>query len=388
MLRQWMRAMINAMTTPTLTNFLPLEWDPALVEEAVLRATCDTPADRELRRERDLLYPEPAGERREAAFRDLHGRWFARLGLDTPVRTALDELPLLATFCARGVVWRALSRGDAGADLHVRTGATPPPTGRTANPGAEGIACGVAQPESPHALGAPRSGTTEDIARGLALPVVAEACCTATDVASREARTVVIRVPAIAFARPDPLLAFLREELLHVSDMLDPAFGYEPDLADLTGEPAYLQLLRDRYRMLWKTTVQGRLCHRHALPAETRRAARHAFGTTFPMLEPATLDEAFGRFFDATRPDHGLLAGFASRPNGSTPTNGLSAGCLCPLCRLPTHAPERGALEPDLLRVIRTDFPSWQPGRGLCRQCADLYRASTLSRREAAALPG
>ena len=53
-------------------------------------------------------------------------------------------------------------------------------------------------------------------------------------------------------------------------------------------------------------------------------------------------------------------------------------------------APVTGAraLPADVVAHVTAQFPAWAPAHGLCRQCADLYRARSLSVAAAAALPG
>src|SRR3989304_41936 len=57
----------------------------------------------------------------------------------------------------------------------------------------------------------------------------------------------------------------LRGELLHVEDMLDPAFDYQRDVPAPEEGAVYEKLLRDRYRVLWNTSVDGRLAARGQL---------------------------------------------------------------------------------------------------------------------------
>lgn len=47
---------------------------------------------------------------------------------------------------------------------------------------------------------------------------------------------------------PGRYTALLRAELLHLADMLDPAFGYAPTLPEMDGGPSAAGLLQDRYR--------------------------------------------------------------------------------------------------------------------------------------------
>ncbi len=318
------------MSDVTNASSLPVHFDPALVEEAVLRAMAGHAEERAFRRARDRLYVLPEGETRERAFAELHAQWFARLGLGEPVYAALGEFPLLADACVQCVVARALTRCDEGADLLVDD----------------------------------RAGET---AR----------------------RTAVIRLCATAFEAPQALLATLRAELQHVADMVDPAFGYDPELPQVDGGPSSAQLLRDRYRALWNASVAGRLMRRGLLTDELVAEARRAFAAAFPMLGGEG-EEAFERFFRLDRPTHAALLAFAIAPRPHGEAASLIEGGRCPLCRFPTYVPEPEPerLPADIVERIAADFPTWQPRRGLCRQCADLYRARALSAAALATLPG
>ncbi len=64
-------------------------------------------------------------------------------------------------------------------------------------------------------------------------------------------------------------------------------------------------------------------------------------------------------------------------------------GMRCPVCRFPTYGfePDPERLPADVIALVREDFPDWHPARGICPQCADLYRARPLSVSELALLP-
>lgn len=303
---------------------LPVALQHAVIEEAVLRAIAARPEEREFRCQRDRLY-RLAEDEREAAFRELHAEWFTRLALPMPLHSALAELPILAQHCRQCVVTTAPTRMDEGADLLV----------------------------------------------------------------DGDARTVLIRLRPTAFLDPDALLALLRAELLHVADMVDPVFGYQPALPEEAGGPTYARLLQNRYRALWNVSVAGRLARRGVADDALIARAQRGFAAAFPMLGE-TAAAAFKRFFTADTPAHAALVAFAVAPRGVGAGEQLIPGGRCPLCGFPTHAPE---VEPehlpaDLIARISTAFPAWRPDHGLCRQCADLYRARPMSLAAAAALPG
>lgn len=295
---------------------LPLVLDPGLVEEAVLLATRSSADLKDFHAERDVLYQLPQAER-ERPFTELHFGWFQRLGLERPIRLALAELPIIGRSCARGVVSRALTARDEGADLLVN-------------------------PELPGPGG----------------------------------RTVLIRLRACVMCEPDALLAMLRRELLHVADMVDPEFGYEPAVKAADYGPAYAQLVRERYRVLWDVTVVGRLMRRGVLAREAKADAYSGFVGAFPMLETAA-DGAFARFFHGDDVTHAEMMSFAAAPRAPGGDATLAPGLPCPLCEQPTFSPEPEPerMPPEVIASIVGDFPAWEARRGLCRQCADLYRA-------------
>ena len=226
---------------------IALECEAALVEATVLAALGGGPAERLFHAERDPLYAIADADESDAAFAALHARWFDRLGLDGPLRQALAERPEIEAGCARGIVARAPAARAEVADLLVS------PPGR------------------PH-LG--------------------------------------LRLTPETLARPERALALLRHELLHVADMLDPDFGYEPRLPSAEGA-AFDPAGTGRYRVLWDAYVDGRLVRRgHAPPA--RRAERLSeFRGAFPALGER-LEATFARFFDADRCTHAGLIAFAT----------------------------------------------------------------------------
>ena len=290
--------------------------DPGLVEEAVLLAIQTSADQQEFRAARDSLYAlaEPESER---AFTELHFAWFQRLGLDRSIRLALAELPIIARSCTRCVVSRSVSARDEGADLLV-------------NPDLSGV-----------------SG-----------------------------RTVLVKLRASAFGEPVPMLAMLRSELLHVADMVDPDFGYEPTVKSADYGPTYGQLMRERYRVLWNVTVAGRLVRRGVAGPNAKAEADRSFVAAFPMLVADT-DEAFARFFGGHKVTHAEMMSFAASPRAARNGATLEPGLPCPLCGLPTFSPERKPelLAAEVVKSIVAEFPTWEPQRGLCIQCADLFRA-------------
>lgn len=86
--------------------------------------------------------------------------------------------------------------------------------------------------------------------------------------------------------------------------MLDPRFGYA------TALPAGA---RERYRVAWKVSVDGRLVRTGRLPGTARVARWEEFRNAFPTLGAAAAD-VFARLFDDPAPTHAGLVAIATSP--------------------------------------------------------------------------
>jgi len=296
-----------------------LTYAPELVEETVLMAERTAPAGGlgAFRRERNRLYEIADVDEREAFFRALHQKWFLRLGLHGVIEEMIGERTDLEGRVADGRVLPALTRTEEGADLIDQV-----------MPGSADLR-----------------------------PLL------------------VLRLRPATLLDPDALSVLLRHELMHVGDMLDPAFGYERALPASDDGPSADNIVRDRYRVLWDMTIDGRLLRSGTADGGMREVRRREFAATFGMLAgegPRLFDE----WFDRIKPSHRALAAFAQAPNGVETTNAAHAG-RCPLCRFPVASldphPER--LSAAVRADIGADFPAWTIEQGLCPQCLDLYEA-------------
>jgi len=296
-----------------------LEFDRRLVEEAVLLAIQSAPPgdQRLFHAERDPLYETADLDRRESEFDDLHGRWFRRLRVAAPVLSVWREEPSLA-YADRCLVVPVSSAKEEFADV---------------------------QPD--------RRGSGGTV--------------------------VLIRLRSPTLVDAERVVDLLRHELLHVVDILDPEFGFEPRLEAVAINVGLENLVRERYRVLWDTTIDGRLAARGVLPLG-REARRHSeFQAAFSMLGEAA-GSCFETLFRGPRPDHAWLLCSAADPAEMAEVRVESGGC-CPLCRMPTTtlAPDPERLEPTAVEAVKRDFQDWTPAEGLCLQCADLYRSRAAS---------
>lgn len=237
---------------------LRVEFEPGLSEEAVLRLIETRPSVErtQFRRERDKIYTITDHELKEKRFNELHGRWFSKLGLGAQIFQVLDENQILAQAASRCLVLRARGQKEESADLLAHT-----------------TVGGV------HLMSRP---------------------------------VVVIKVRTETLLDAEILLPLLRHELRHVADMLDPEFGYDPKLP-ASAPPAFDNLLRARYHVVWDATIDGRLTASGHLPAEVESLRYREFTATFTMLADSA-ETAFRRFFHSPRPRHEEILSFAQNP--------------------------------------------------------------------------
>lgn len=288
----------------------------------MLRVITGHSDERLFRKERDRVYGLPDADEREEAFQSLHQQWFARLRLAAPLEEALACWPILKNETDKCVLTKAQSTKEVGADLFV------------------------AQEQS---------GTIQ-----------------------RQKRAIVIRLTPELLTNPQELLAILRRELMHIVDMLDPNFGYEPELPKSTIGPTYDRLLRDRYRILWDITIVGRLTQKGWLDKEVKNQHWVNFRRTFSGHK-SDLENIFLFFFNNQRPAHADLVAFAQSPESwfVSPTETRPSKGLCSICNFPSFQFVNPATELSQFArdQIREEIPGWQPEQPICRQCADLYES-------------
>lgn len=296
-----------------------LEIHPRLVEETVWVALQGRVEARAFHQERETVYGLSDREERERVFTRLHLEWFDRLALGEPFRQACLEQARALARVRRFVAGPAARARDEGADLFV---------------------------------------------------------------ADQGESAVVVSIRPEVLADRERALELLRRDLMHVADMLDPAFRYEPRLPPSPAGPAHDRLLQERYRVLWSCSVDGRLVALRRVSEAMRAFREREFARAFCVLGER-VGTCFGRIFDGPRPGHPEMVSMASDPPAAF---GLRPGAArpsgrCALCAFPTADLEPSpALMPEVVaRAIRADFPEWRAENGLCPQCADLYRARTGS---------
>ncbi|NUM53803.1 MAG: hypothetical protein HUU46_09195 [Candidatus Hydrogenedentes bacterium] len=231
-----------------------VQCDPQLIELTVHAAVRGAALEHEYQDAREACYESPDSEARERAFVALNQEWFARLCLAAPVLKVIEECPDVSARTARCILAPAYRARDECAELY---GHTPLPC-----------------------AGKP---------------------------------TMVIRLRPESFARPDEMTGLLRHELMHISDILDPAFGYDPSPQQFLHDDGVPTVLRDRYRVLWDTYIDGRLVQEGrgaGIPYERRRTE---FCLVFKMLDPLNI-AAFDKVFGAVELTHRQILELSRSP--------------------------------------------------------------------------
>ena len=302
---------------------MQLRYDEELVEAAAFLCAGGRRADvpplqiRRFNREREKPYAILAPDERNAAFFTLHLEWFREWGLEQVLLNLVDEFPLLRKSLAVLAFRKARGRNEEGAELFVSA-----ETGRNA----------------------------------------------------------VVALCPERFARDEDLVPFLRHEFMHLNDMLDAAFGYSPQLHSAGQNPAHQRLTRERYRLLWDITIDGRLTHAQRATVGRHESHRAAFDRVFAFWSEARRDEIFGSLWNGTNPRHGDLLAIASDPREVKTAREPLPGALCPLCDFSTFNWADGeALPAEIVARITVEFPNWLPEQGLCGRCLETYEAAANS---------
>lgn len=205
--------------------------------------------------------------------------------------------------------------------------------------------------------------------------------------------TVVAALTPAVFLQEPAADYWLRHELSHVDDMLDPAFGYDAGRRPGGSSAGAAQLAHDRFAVLWAVSVDARLEARGTLPVDTRdiRAAEFArvCGRAAPTTSAAAFDALWSEFA-GRRPAQSELverAEAGAEFGGSAREAGHAArpapGGACPLCTFPTFDWADEAAVALLADRLVERFPAWSPTDGICGRCAELYRGRFGVRRGA-----
>jgi hypothetical protein len=264
-------------------------------------------------REREKLYAILDPDERNTAFFKLHLDWFREWGLEKLLTDLLKEFPLLPAKLAVLAVRKTRNKNDDGAELYV-------------NEAGQRSAILALRPES--------------------------------------------------FERDAALRDYVRHEFTHLSDMLDPGFDYAPTL-ELPGlNAAQMRLARERYRLLWDITIDGRLVAAGHTSMQACEQHATAFGRGYSFWPEQRQTETFNSLWQTRAPRHADFLALIADPRGLRDAHRPAPGASCPLCDFPTfNWAETNGLPLEIFERIAAEFPSWSPDQGLCHRCLETYQA-------------
>lgn len=307
--------------------------EPTLVERTVFESTRRAPElMRDYQRGFSGCYREPPGAHREAAFGELHAQWFERLGFQAKILGIVATFPIVTREISRLLVADARARRRAAVEL----------------------------------FGKP------------------------------QAYSLVIALTPSLLMDDATLDYWLRFELQHVEDMLDPRFGYDRNALPADSNSVAVARDRDRFALLWAVVIDARLRNSPSAPADLRSRRQNELAQMF-SLSNAAASQLIATLWPLTAEPmcvlHRQLIDWARdglpvelhRDDSAAQSAASAAGSKCPLCFFPTHdwAPPM-ELSPPICHSIQSDFPKWRAADGACGRCVEMYRSRTHRSRVAA----
>ncbi len=190
----------------------------------------------------------------------------------------------------------------------------------------------------------------------------------------------------------DPALTrYCRHELMHISDMLDPIFGYDPD-TKVGQNPGEETLILHRYRILWSLSIDSRLTAAGKEPMLRKEDRFKEFRSWYRKIPAVQLKSVFEGLWQTGFFTHSELIEMATDTlrvmdravdveGGEVPETEnkvmLMPGFPCPLCRFPTYSwvEDMGSkIETHVLDFIRENHPGWDVEFGACDRCVEVYK--------------
>lgn len=260
--------------------------------------------------DRERCYAVTDPDERNTAFFKVHFTWFREWGWEERLTGILPEYPLLPGALALLAFRQARSPGEEGAELYVSDGV----------------------------------------------------------------RRSMVALRLQSMERDGPLQRLLRHEFMHLHDMVDPAFAYSPQVRLPDYNSTQQRLVRERYRLLWDITIDGRLTRLGHEGMSGIEPHQSAFERAFSFWPEDRRREVFKNFWNQSAPKHEELMRLASDPRDRGHAQEPQPGGACPLCHFPTFEwANAAALAPDTLDALRHQFPQWSPAQGACKRCAEIY---------------
>ncbi len=207
-----------------------------------------------------------------------------------------------------------------------------------------------------------------------------------------EGKKVIIRLyPELFIEDGREIRRVLRHELMHVSDMMNSKFKYNVN-EEFSPSPMEDRLMRDRYRLFWDISVDGRLVNKGLETTATREERKREFDSFFSKIPDETRELIFSKMWEAEEPmahdrmvelskDNNKVLALAAGSRSAeelieeTKKLGPLPGTTCTLCGFPSFDwAEEAAEDEDIVKVLKEDFPDWKPQDGVCSRCAEYYK--------------
>ena len=313
------------------TKTLEIVYDQQLVDDIVYKglakqeASGDLALYKEYHEKRDAIY-EMEEESRPRKFRELDSDFFNRLGCDVYIKEIFDEYPDIKEKIESVHVRRATTRQNEGSNV------------------------------------------------------------------VDEGRKVIIRLyPEIFIEGINEIRRVIRHELMHVSDMMNKGFNYNVN-EEFSPSPMEERIMRDRYRLFWDISVDGRLVNKGLETTATRDERKREFDSFFSKIPEDSRDLIFTKMWVAEEPmahdtmvelskDTNKVLALAAGGRSSeeliedTKKLGPLPGTTCTLCGFPSFDwVEEAAEDEDIVKILKEDFPDWEPQDGVCSRCAEYYK--------------
>src|SRR6185369_11097288 len=187
------------------------------------------------------------------------------------------------------------------------------------------------------------------------------------------------------------LTRYCRHELMHISDMLYPVFGYDPD-TKVGLNPGEETLILHRYRILWSLSIDSRLVSAGKEPMLRKEDRFKEFRSWYRKIPALQLKSVFEGLWQTSFFTHSELIEMATDTlrvmdravdveGGEVPETEnkvmLMPGFPCPLCRFPTYSwveDMENKIETYVLDFIRENHPGWDVEFGACDRCVEVYK--------------
>lgn len=293
-----------------------LRYDDDFVEAAVFlcasgrRLGAPALQIRRFHAERERCYTVADPDERNAAFFKVHLGWFREWGLEQLLTGLLQDYPFLPGALNVLAFRQARGRNEEGAEMYVNAGV----------------------------------------------------------------RNAMVALRMDRLERDEPLLRFLRHEFMHLHDMVDPAFAYSPQIHLPTHNHTQQRITRERYRLLWDTTIDGRLTRAGRETVNRQEQHQALFERAFSFWPEEKRRRVFDAHWTERAPRHENILALATDPRDLSHAQEPLPGGSCPLCHFPTFEwTDVTALAPETLSTLRTQFPHWTPDQGACKRCVEIY---------------